>query len=262
LNKVEIKTKEEINQIELNGKILRFAAKIAFDNATPGVSTQFLDDLIEQTIVENQGIPTFKGYCHPSISKPFPGASCQSLNNVIVHGIPSEKVILKDGDLLSIDIGVTKNKLIADSCFTFGIGNIKEHHKDLLNASREITLYGIELIKPGLTIHQLSIKIAEKADQLNYDIIPGLYGHGTGRELHELPIIPFTKNPFNFENVVLDEGMVLTIEPVISFKSNQMKVKCCKNGWSIRTRDGSFSSQFEHTVAVTSTGHKILTGEF
>ena len=186
---------------------MRGATTKVIQAAKPGMTTYDFDEIIKQHIFENDAIPTFLGYRQHG-GKPFPGASCQSVNNVLVHGIPSKRKKLKKGDIISIDVGVTKDGYIADSCISFGIGKISAKKQALINASKEITLYGIGLVKAGVHVHKLSTKIAQKTKELGYVTAPDLLGHGTGIELHEKPAIPFVENPDpkEFPNEKLEAG--------------------------------------------------------
>lgn len=260
---ITLKTKAQIDQIKHNGKILREAVNLAAEAAKPGVTTKKLDEIIENHILKNDGIPTFKGYGRSPGRPGFPASACISVNDVLVHGIPG-KLKLKDGDIVAIDIGVTKNKCIADSCYSFIVGQGSDKAKHLVESAKQITLYGIELIKPGLRVHDLATKIADKTEEFGLVTMPDLYGHGTGIQLHEKPTIPFTKPPYNemIPNLRLEENMVITIEPVIAEKSSKGLYKEDTDHWTLRTLNQSLSAQFEHTVLVTADGYEILTGVF
>jgi methionyl aminopeptidase len=260
-----IKTKDQIEQIKHNGKILRDAVNKAAALTKPGMTTADLDKIIEDHIIANGATPTFKGYGGNKHRKPFPATICISVNDVLVHGIPGPLKI-KDGDIVSIDIGVTKNGCVADSCFSYGVGNVKPEHQKLLKAAHDITMYGISIVKPGLRVHDLATQIAEYAESLGpYTVMPDLYGHGTGISLHEPPKIPFTR-PIHFKekipNPKLEAGFVITIEPVVALSSCKHQYTEDSDGWTLRTLDRSWSAQFEHVVLVTDTGSEILTGEF
>ena len=262
---ITLKTPEQIEQIRHNGQILREATAKVIAVAKPGVSTYELDRIVEEYILSQQAQPTFKGYKrehHPA----FKYASCISVNEVFVHGIPSKKVILKQGDIVSIDVGVTKNGAIADSCISFGIGELLPQHQKLLDVAKQTTLYGISLCKSGMSIHELAGKIFDfTASFDDYTIVPELYGHGTGTKLHEAPAICFTRDCLSLiPNVILKPNMVITIEPVICFKSSRGMYYQRKDHWSLVSIDSSFSAQFEHTVAIKGDDQEpdILTGNF
>jgi methionyl aminopeptidase len=259
-----LKTKDQIDQIRENGKILRAAVNEAVAFTKPGVTTLQLNDLIESRIVENGATPTFKGYGGSKYRSPFPNTICSSVNDVLVHGIPSDKPI-RDGDIISIDVGVSKNGVIADSCFSYGIGKVKPIHEQLLNKALQVTRFGISLIKPGIRILELSQAVAEYAESIGVITMPELFGHGVGASLHEEPTIPFTHKQFlkiPIPNLRLEPNMVITIEPVVAFPSTQYKFIEDSDRWTLRTIDKSYSAQFEHVILVTESGHEILTEEF
>jgi methionyl aminopeptidase len=262
---ITLKTQQQIDQIKHNGLILRAAVDKAIAATKVGVTTEFLDNIIAQHIKSEGAIPTFKGYGNTPIRKGFPAASCQSLRDVLIHGVPSHEEIIYDGDIISIDVGVTKNGCIADSCISYGIGNVTDIHRQLLDAAQKITMFGISLCKPEVRIYELSSQIASYAESLGFITMPDFYGHGVGTHLHEEPKIPFSHlNLFKerIPNPRLQEGMVITIEPVVAFPSCKYQYLENKNGWSIHTIDKSWSAQFEHTIRITKTGSEILTGNF
>lgn len=259
-----LKTKEQVEQIKHNGRILRDAVNLAASLTKPGMTTAELNKIVEDHIIANGAIPTFKGYGGTKHRKPFPSTICVSVNDVLVHGIPGPLKI-KDGDIISIDIGVTKNGCVADSCFSYGVGNVSSEHQKLLNAAHSITMYGVSLVKPGLRVHDLAIKVAEYAESLGFITMPDLYGHGTGIVLHEAPKIPFTRPNLFKEKILnpkLEKDMVITIEPVIAFPSCKHQYVEDPDGWTLRTLDGSWSAQYEHELLITDSGSEILTHDF
>jgi len=252
-----LKTASQVNQIIHNGQILRQAAAAALAAARPGCSTLQLDNIIEDVIRQNAATPTFKGY------KGFPAASCISVNEVLVHGIPSSKK-LKAGDVVSIDIGVTKNGCIADSCFTFSIADPDPLHRQLMRVAHDATMLGISLCKSGVRIHDIAKAVFEFVEKDGlFTVAEGFFGHGTGIQLHEAPSICFTYPcPKQLPNPRLSTDMVITIEPVICFKSTQGKHITAKDGWTVSSVDGSYGAQFEHTILIQSDTAQILTGSF
>jgi len=263
---IKLKNKEQIDQIKKNGVILREAVAKAIAASKSGVTTGELDQIIEDHILSCGAIPTFKGYGASGNRKGFPASSCQSVNDVLVHGIPTKALKIYDGDIISIDVGVTKGGMIADSCFSYGIGYIDPKYSKLIKAAHDITMYGVSICKPGLRIHDLARLIAEFAESLGpYKTMCDLYGHGVGASLHEDPKIPYVRTNLFKEfvpNPRLEEGMVITIEPVIVFSSCDQKYYEDADRWTLRTTDKSYSAQFEHAIAITSDGNEILTGEF
>lgn len=261
---ITIKSSEQIETIKKNGQILREAINEVLEEVEIGSNTFELDQIIAKHLKYKSAIPTFLGYgAIPNIRDGFPKNSCQSLNEVLVHGIPHKNERLKSGDLLSIDVGVSKDGFIADSCFSFGVGKISEDNQKLLEASLKITLEGIKFCKPGVRVLEITNFVSEYAKTLGYKTMPDLYGHGVGRNLHEAPSIPFAF-PINqvINNSKLEPGMVITIEPVVVPRTCNLKYKEEKDKWTLTTIDKSWSSQFEHTIVILSDGCEILTGEF
>ena len=264
MNFISFKTPEQAEVIRQNGLILRQALDAAIVISKPGISTQQLDRAIERVIIENGATPTFKNYGASPQRKGFPASSCISVNNVMVHGIPNNYK-LKYQDLVSIDIGVTKNGFIADSCFSYSIGKPIPKHQKLLDAAKQITMYGISLVRDGIHVLDLGEQVANKAHELGFITMPDLFGHGVGSILHEKPTIPFvvkSKLQKGFPNPKLEEGMIITIEPVIAFPSTNQQYTEDRDQWTLYTKDGSYTAQFEHTVYVTKQGCNILTSTF
>jgi methionyl aminopeptidase len=238
-------------------------------NATKhGISTLELDKIIEDHILSSGATPTFKGYGKSGNRPGFPASSCQSINDVLVHGIPTSQLKMFKGDIISIDVGVTKGGCIADSCFSYGLGDVSPEAKALLKAAHDITMYGVSICKAGLRIHDLARLIAEYAESLGpYSTMCDLYGHGTGVDLHEDPRIPYTRSNLFKEfipNHRLEKDMVITIEPVVVPSSCNQKYSEDLDRWTLRAVDKSWSAQFEHTILITDSqqGPEILTGDF
>jgi methionyl aminopeptidase len=255
---IVLKTPLQISQIKENGLILRNTMNETILFSRAGASTKELDKFIENKIREAGATPTFKGY------RGFPAASCISVNDVYVHGIPSNKIKIKDGDVISIDIGVTKNGCIADSCYTYRVGNISPLHQKLMQVAHDATMLGIQTCKPGVRIHDIAKIVFEYVNSFEeFTVVEHLYGHGTGVNLHEAPTVTFCYPvEKRIPNVRLIKDMVITIEPVIGFKSSQGKYLEDKDKWTLRSLDGSFGAQYEHTIAITEEGSEILTGSF
>jgi len=199
---ITLKTQKQINQIRENGTILREAVDKARKATQGGVTTAYLDSIIEKHIRKQRACPIFQGY--GPVSNPFPSSSCISVNEIAIHGIPDGRKI-KEGDLISIDVGVLKNGMIADQCITYGVGNISTKHKELMKAAKEITSYGVSLCKSGLRLHDLARGISAfvSSNYKEHIVIPGLFGHGCGVKLHEAPRVPFVypteKEVINYE---------------------------------------------------------------
>lgn len=255
---IVLKTPSQVSQIKENGLILRKIMNEAILFSHSGLSTLELDRFIESKILEAGATPTFKGY------RGFPGAACISVNDVYVHGVPSKRVKLQEGDVISVDIGVSKNGCIADSCYTYKLGTISTAHQKLIQVAHDATMLGVQVCKPGLRIYDLAKIVFEFVEASGeFTVIDKLYGHGTGINLHEAPTITFS-HPVDkrIPNIKLIKDMVITIEPVIGFKSSAGKYKEDADQWTLRSPDGTYGAQFEHTIVITEEGAEILTGAF
>jgi methionyl aminopeptidase len=252
---ISIKTKEEIEVLAKGGKILANILKRVGETAQIGVSTKELDEMAEKLILEAGGIPAFKGYGEPD---PFPATLCTSVNEAIVHSIPSDYK-LKDGDVIGLDIGMkwpAQDGLFTDHAITVAIGDTKAENLELMRVTKECLNKAISILKPGMYINDIGRAIEEYVkSQGDYGIIRDLVGHGVGHKVHEEPkIVNFATKENGAE---IKEGMVLAIEPMITLGTHKIKVD--SNGWDIITQDRSISAHFEHTVAITKTGNKIIT---
>lgn len=256
---ITIKTKEEIDLIKKGGKILASVLGMVLKNAKAGVSIKDLDKLAEKLIVEKGGIPSFKNYKSHKDDQPFPSTLCISVNNEVVHGDGTRDIILKDGDIVDFDIGMkypAKGGLYTDMSKTVGIGNISSEAKKLINVTEQSLYVGIKKIKPGNTIADIGEAIQSYVEDNGFSVVRRLVGHGVGKEVHEEPMIPNFKDGKSRE-IKIKEGMVLAIEPMVNAGGADIKVSPDK--WTVVTLDGSLSAHFEHTVAVTKNGFKILT---
>jgi len=217
--------------------------------AKPGVTTEALDHLAEDYIRGHGGIPTFKGY------RDFPGSICASLNDMVVHGIPDDTSLV-DGDILGLDVGVTLDEFVADAALTVGIGRISAEAQALMDATRASLGKAVEQCVVGNRIGDISHAVQSYVEARGYSVVRTLVGHGVGRDMHEDPQVP------NFgpagRGPRLTEGTVLAIEPMINLGGHDVYVG--SDRWAIYTTDGSLSAHFEHTVAVTAAGPRVLTG--
>lgn len=230
------------------GRIVALCHKAISENIKPGMTTNEVNEMVEKIIVENDAIPTFKGY------HGFPSASCISVNEEIVHGFPSDR-ILKKGDIVSVDIGATYKNYVGDSAWTYPVGQIDPKTEMLLEETRNSLFAGLSQVKNGASLNDVSIAIEEHAKKYNLGIVKEFAGHGVGRYLHEAPEI------LNYycgqENVVLKTGMTLAIEPMLNLGTHRFKLH--RDGWTTTTADRKPSAHFEHTILVTDEGYEILT---
>jgi methionyl aminopeptidase len=247
---IELKTSEEMDRIARGGAIIAALYAEMDERIRPGVSTGELDRFAEDFIRSYDGaIPAFKGLYG------FPGTMCTSLNDEVVHGIPSDGRILKEGDILSLDTGVKLEGWCSDSAWTFPVGELESRTAELLRVTREALDRAIEAAAPGHHVGDIGHAVEEVVRGTSFEIIRDLVGHGIGRRVHEDPQVPNRGTPGT--GPLLREGMVLAIEPMIS--AGTWRIRTLSDRWTMTTTDGSASAHFEHTVGVTASGPRILT---
>ncbi len=239
----------EIRKIREAGNILKEVFARIETEIADGVTTAYLDNLAEETILEMGGEPAFKGY------KGYPTTTCASINDVVVHGIPSEKMVLAEGDILSLDIGVKKNGYYADSAKTFAVGKISEEAKRLIEVTKNSLTEGIKKAVAGNRISDVSNAIQVYIEKHGYQEVRSFVGHGIGTELHEPPEVPNWGE--KGKGLKLKEGLLLAIEPMVN--EGTRKVKVLDDGWTAVTCDSKLSAHFEHTIIVGKKKAEILT---
>ncbi|AYF44902.1 methionine aminopeptidase, type I [Halobacteriovorax sp. BALOs_7] len=246
---ISIKSKREIELMRATSKLASSTLEYIEQFIKPGVSTEELNDLCHEYIIKNGAYPSPLNY------HGFPKSVCTSLNEVICHGIPNKKDVLKDGDILNIDVTTYLNKFHGDTNKTFLVGNVSEEAKKLVDITYQCTIEGIKQVRPGGHIGDIGAAIMEIAHDHGYSVVEDYCGHGIGREFHEDPqVVHVGKRGKGAE---MKPGMTFTIEPMIN-----MGVKDCKtlkDGWTVITRDKKLSAQFEHTILVTDSGFEVLT---
>ena len=252
---ITIKTKEEIEILVKGGKILADILERVGEAAQIGVTTKELDEMAEKLILEAGGIPSFKGYGEPD---PFPATLCTSVNEAIVHSIPSDYK-LKDGDIIGLDIGMkwpAEGGLFTDHAITVAIGDVSEENLELMRVTKGCLNKAISILKPGIYVNDIGRAIEKYVrEKGNYGIVRDLTGHGVGYKVHEEPmIVNFAVKERGAE---IKEGMVIAIEPMITLGTHEIEVDV--NGWDIITKDRSISAHFEHTVVITEKGCKVIT---
>lgn len=245
---IHIKTKYEIEIMRQAGKIVSQTLDMVEAEIKPGMTTKEIDTLVEEFILSQNAIPAFKNY------KGFPASACISVNDEVVHGIPSNKILI-EGDIVSVDIGSIFEGFYGDSARTIPVGIISEEKHKLLENTKKSLQSGIDKARNGNKLGQISAAVQKTAEDAGYGVVRQLVGHGIGREMHEEPQVP----NYGSENdgPELQNGMVLAIEPMINCGTWQ--VKTLPDGWTIVTADGMPSAHFEHTVAITENGPDILT---
>ena len=249
-----IKTDKEIQSMRAGGKIHARVLRLVAERAVVGVSTLELDQYAEQLVRDAGAQPAFKGYQPDGQDSPFPATLCTSINYEIVHGIPSQDRILKDGDIVSLDLGVQYQGVFLDGAITVAIGTVSSDIKKFLNDTHESLLVGIEQVRAGTTTGDIGHAI-QKFVNKRYGIVKGLAGHGVGREIHEDPYIPNYGKPG--QGTVLQPGMTIAIEPMLTMGNPATEI--LDDDWTFVTADGSLAAHFEHTILVTDTGFEILT---
>lgn len=247
---ITIKSKREIDLLKIAGNIVYQTHQYLKPFLKEGITTKELDRLAEKFILEHDATPSFKGYGG------FPGSICTSINHQVVHGIPGNTK-LKNGDIISIDIGACYKGYHGDSAWTYAVGEISEEKKYLMEHTEKALFQGLNEIKPGARIGDIGHAIEEYAVSHNLGVVEELVGHGVGTSVHEDPDVP--NYGFPHTGPVLKEGMVIAVEPMLNLGSKEIYM--LDDDWTIETEDGLPSAHFEHTVVVTKDGYQILTGE-
>lgn len=249
---IHLRSREEIDAIAQAGAIVGGLFEAVRDEVVPGASTLKLDRFCERYITSHEGaVPAFKGLYG------FPGSACISINEEVVHGIPSRRRVLKDGDIVSVDVGVRLDGWYTDSARTFPVGEVSREAETLLEVTRKALDCAVSAAVPGNHVGDIGAAVVTSLDGRPYGIIRDLVGHGIGRELHEEPQVPNVGRAGH--GPMLREGMVLAIEPMIS--AGTATIRTLDDGWTVVTADGSLAAHFEHTVAITAEGPRVLTGE-
>ena len=250
---VLIKTKKEIDYIRESCQIVAEVLQLMKRYAKVGVTTIELDKIAEDYILSNNARPAFKGYSQAG-SFDFPGSICSSIDDEVVHGIPGSRV-LKEGEILSVDVGVEKNNFFGDAALTIAIGKISEEKLNLINSTENSLYLGIEQAIPGNRIGDIAYAIQSEVESKGFSVVRDLCGHGVGKLLHEEPQIPNYGRKGS--GTLIKNGMTLAIEPMINLGT--YKVTVDEDGWTVRTADGLPSAHFEHTIAIIDSKPEILT---
>lgn len=245
---ITLKSQMEIETMREAGRIVGLAHEAVAQAIRPGVTTLELNAVAEKVIRDHGAVPSFLGYGG------FPASICASINNVLVHGIP-DHTRLKDGDIISIDIGACYKGYHGDAAWTHAVGKISEEAKNLMKVTRESLFVGLQQAKPGNRLGDICHAIGEYVESHGYSVPVDYTGHGIGTELHEEPAIP------NYgragRGILLKEGMTLAIEPMVHAGKPQTRV--LQDDWTVVSKDGSLAAHYEHTIVITSTGYEILT---
>ncbi len=245
---MSISSEEELEGLKRIGKIVRMALEAMKKHVRVGVSTADLDKIGEKVLEENNARSA------PMALYDYPAATCISTNDEIVHGVPGERIV-QEGDLVKLDVTAEKDGFIADAAITVPVGLLDPVHQKLMDCTKVALEKALEIVKPGARIREIGRVVEKEAKKYKFGVIKELCGHGVGRHIHEDPKIPNNYNPWNRER--LTDGLVITIEPMITVKKT--KAIEDEDGWTMRTKDGSFAAHFEHSLVVTKNGPLLLT---
>ncbi|MFA6583964.1 MAG: type I methionyl aminopeptidase [Elusimicrobiaceae bacterium] len=246
---VELKTPQEIEKMRSAGRVVAETLDILRAAVKPGISTGELDRIAGKAVYERGAKPSFLGYCG------YPAVLCASVNEEVVHGIPDDKRILAEGDIVSIDMGAIVEGYHGDSAVTLAVGKISAQARRLMDVTRESLECAIAAIGPGAYLGDVSYAVQQYAEGQGMSVVRDFVGHGIGRNLHEEPPVPNYGSKGT--GIRLEPGMVIAVEPMINLGGYAVRV--LDNGWTVVTEDASLSAHFEHTIAVTETGSEILT---
>ena len=243
------KSRDEIKRMKHAGYIVALVHQKMKEVVVPGISTKELDEIAMKIIKENRAIPTFLGYSG------FPACICTSINEQVVHGIPSEKAILKEGDIIAIDVGATYGGMVGDSAWSYRVGKVSPEVDKLMKTTEESLFAGIEQMRPGNVLDDISKAVEAVAVREGYGIVRQYGGHGVGHEMHEDPFL------FNYsvgDNTLIKSNMAIAIEPMLNLGCDDVVVNE-EDGWTVSTKEGKPSAHFEHTVIATDDGPIITT---
>ncbi len=250
-----VKTVQETQAMREGGTILAVVLDEVAKRVAPGKSTLFLSNLAYELILAHNAQPSFLGYQPISSTPPYPAALCVSVNDEVVHAIPSQKRILKEGDIVGLDLGLWFNGMCVDAAVTVGVGTIGTEAQKLIDVTRESLYAGIAAVKNGARTGDIGFAVASYVEKNGFGVVRDLAGHGVGYKVHEEPlIVNFGKKG---TGELLSAGMTIALEPMVT--QGDWHVTIDRDGWTIRTRDGKLSAHFEHTVLVTEDGCEILT---
>lgn len=255
---ITLRSEREIGMLRKAGAVVADVLSKLQEVAKPGVSTAYLDQIATQMAKAAGAKTLFKGVESPYARKAFPGAICASINEQVVHGIPSQKVKLREGDLLSVDFGVKINGYCGDSAVTIPIGKITDENQKLVDTTKRLLDIAIEKSKPGIKWSEIAAQMEECARKNGFSVVEDFVGHGIGTEMHEDPKVPnFVNRELLKNDILLREGLVIAVEPMVN--AGTKAVKMLKDGWTVVTRDKKCSAHFEHTIAIVKGGCEIMT---
>ncbi len=253
-----LKTPDEIAKLRVANQIVKGALDLVGEMIEPGISTLDLDIAVEKYIRDNGALPTFKGYPAPSVNvMPYPASICASIDEEVVHGIPSAERKLEEGQIISVDIGTKINGYCGDATRSFAVGNISKKAQKLLDTTYRCLDNAIRVLRPGVLLTEVCAAIQKEAESNSFSIVKQFVGHGIGRNMHEPPQVPnYVSRGGRDTNFELPVGTVLAIEPMVNVGKSEVIAK--RDGWTIITKDRSLSCHWEHSVAITETGVEVL----
>jgi methionyl aminopeptidase len=257
---ITLRSRREIELMRNAGVVVADVLSKLQEIAKPGVSTAELDAVAAKMTSQAGAQPLFKGVRNPNARMLFPGVICASINEQVVHGIPSDHVKLREGDILSIDFGVRLGGYCGDAAVTVAIGEISEGNRRLMDVTRQALETAIARAAPRVRWSTIAGEMQKLAESAGFSVVREFVGHGIGSQMHEEPRVPnFVSSELLSDDIVLAEGMVLAVEPMIN--SGTSDVRILKDGWTVVTKDGRCSAHFEHTIAITDDGCEVLTAK-
>jgi methionyl aminopeptidase len=255
---ITLRSRREIELMRDAGAVVANVLSKLQEIARPGVSTAHLDEVAAKLTSEAGALPLFKGVRSPYARMPFPGVICASINEQVVHGIPSNQVTLKPGDILSIDFGARLRGYCGDAAVTVAVGEISAENRRLMDITKGALDLAIRMAVPGVRWSKIAGEMQRMAESAGFSVVTEFVGHGIGTQMHEEPRVPnFVSKELLANDIVLAEGMILAVEPMIN--SGVSDVRTLKDGWTVVTADEKCSAHFEHTVAITGRGCEVLT---
>lgn len=260
MEQIIIKTPKEIEIMRRGGEILAAILSELKKAVRPGVDTGELNELAEKLIAQRGGEPSFKNYRSSPEDRPFPATLCTSINKEVVHAPALPSRILREGDIICLDLGLkypaSPDGLFTDAAITVAVGKVSPEAERLMRVTAESLLAGIAQVRPGNFIHDIARAIQEHVEKNGFSVVRDLVGHGVGKRVHEPPRVPNFFDP-SYKRVELKEGMTICLEPMVC--AGRPEVKTLDDGWTVVTADGKLAAHFEHTVVVTKGGHEVLT---